>query len=85
MESIFKEGDIVKIDKKSVFYIIDDDSNPRDIEGVVQNPRTHRLLESLGTSYSVIVEWKNGRANVYRDYDLGLIKGKKNEDRRHDV
>ena len=63
----FKVGDKVKIRKDSEYYCDDDDTNPKDTEGVVK---------SLHLSYDhpVRVNWSNGDYNYYRNVDLELVE-----------
>ena len=64
----FNIGDIVRIKKDSPYYGSSRPSNPKDINGVVQDI-------DCGNLY---VYWDNGYANSYREGDLELVVPKSN-------
>lgn len=58
-----KVGDIVQIRPKSVYYVLNDATNPRGTNGVVIN---------INNNGFVTVKWDNGYSNTYSDFDLDI-------------
>ena len=64
----FRVGDIVKISKKSDYYI-SSICNPKNIEGKVIDTADEMLEDHL-----IKVGWPDEESNVYRENDLRLVR-----------
>jgi len=60
-----KVGDIVRIRPKSVYYVLNDSTNPRATNGEVIN---------INNNGFITVKWDNGYSNTYSDFDLDIQK-----------
>jgi hypothetical protein len=65
----FEVGDRVKIKKSSQYYVNGDDSNPKDIEGII----TEIYASTVRAINPIHVKWDNGITNAYEKEDLELV------------
>ena len=71
----FKIGDTVRIRKDSEYYENDEQSNPRDISGVIVQ------YYGLGIHLPIRVKWANDKINSYREEDLEFDQPYINEEK----
>ena len=68
-EHLYKIGNRVRIKNSSTYYVNNDYTNPKSINGTIIEFYTSGILD-------IHVKWDNGRYNVYNERDLELVESK---------